>query len=195
MKLQINPLEAMVEDFATVYVDLVKSIAATMAPFRPWWTADLSPDEQLWRWSGDGGPRQEVLDWLMQAGAYMGWQNADEVLAHIEDIFTSPAAQDLIPPEVVVQIPVALLEMVQGTGPKDTANHIRKMERMQVGRLQALSLLANTDQPSIPEPPIQPPPEPVQLADGAAGYPLYGMAPQELGSKKGLPTTPNLSGR
>lgn len=191
----LNPLEAMVEDFSALYVDLVKSIAATMAPFRPFWTADLSPDEQLWRWSGDGGPRTEILDWLMQAGAYMGWQNADEVLAHIEDIFTSPAAQDLIPPSVVVMIPVSLLEMVQGTGPKDTGNHIRKMERMQVGRLEGQALLANTDQPNIPEPPVQPPPEPVTLADGTAGYPLYGMAPQELGSKKGIPATPNLSGR
>lgn len=194
---RVNPLEQMTEDMALVYVALVKELVPTFAPYRPWWTADVSADQQLWRWVGsdaEPGPRAEVLDWLMKAGASMGYVSADETLANIETIFTSPTATDLIPLQLVAEVPLSLLEMVQGSGPRDAGNHIRKMERMMVGRMEGLALLAATNQPNFPEPPVVPAPLPVELAPGTEGFPLFGLAPQEQGSNFGLGSALNLAG-
>lgn len=191
---RINPLEKETEDLAQVYVDLVYELMPTFAPFRPWWSATLTPDQALWRWAGEGGPREEIVTWLMAAGVYMGWKSPDEVLLHMEDLFTKQSAADLLPPEFIAQIPTSLLEMVQGAGPHDTVIHIRKMEKMFEGRQQALAVLANTDQPNFPEPPLTTPALPIEATPGSAGYPLYGGAPQELSSKKGIPSPLNLAG-
>lgn len=172
----INPLEQLTEDLAEHYVAMVFRLTEHFAPVRPWWHAGLTPDQQLWRWIT--GPREEILTWLAAAGAAMGWTSMEEVLANVEQIFTSPAATDLIHPQIVAQIPVELLEMVQAAGPRDFGNHIRKMERMIEGRAAAFAALEESDQPMIPGPPDQPPPMPVELMPGTAGWPLYGMAPQ-----------------
>lgn len=193
----LNPLEALTEELAKDYVEDVKRLTNFFAPYRPWWTASLTPTQQLWRWmakNNDGESiRQKVVSWLMTAGVYMGWKTADEVLANIEKIFTSPAAPDLIPPDVVIEIPTELLEMVQASGPKDAATHIRKMEKMVDGQREAAAILASPDQPQVPEPPAAPPPQPVNI-DGSPGYPLYGGAPQQPGSKFGVPSEPSLAG-
>jgi hypothetical protein len=189
----LNPLEALTERLATEYVLDVKRLTQMFAPIRPWWSATLSPDAQLWRW--ETGPRTEIVGWLMQAGVYMGAKDETAALAKIEDIFTSPAAGDLIPPQVVAQIPPELLEMVQAAGPKDAGTHIRKMEAMHAGRMQAVELFKSPDVPNVPEPPIQPPPLPVELMPKTAGKPLYGMAPQEPGSKTATqPSSVDLAG-
>lgn len=175
----VNPLEELVEELSDVYVELVYEIAEELAPVRPWWTADLSADAQLWRWIGsdeEPGPRAVVLPWLMAAAAHMGATTPDEALAMIEDIFTSPAATDLIPADIVADIPIELLEIVQASGPKDAAKHIRKMEKMVAGRLEAVALLQNTDQPNVPE---VPPPLPVEMAGFRGGWPEYGGVGRE----------------
>jgi hypothetical protein len=184
----LNPLEELVEELSDTYVELVYDLTETFAPFRPWWQKDLSPDQQLWRWiSGtteEGeSVRDAIMGWLMVAGAFMGFQTADETLANIERIFTAPEAPDLIPPAHVASIPVELLEIIQASGPRDAANHIRKMERMVAARAEVLAQVAATDQPDIPQ---VPPPQPVELMPGTAGWPTFGGAPIAETSPLGL---------
>lgn len=200
----INPLEALTERFAHEYVLDVKRYTKMFAPVRPWWTAKLSADAQLWRWEAPDGAvaadgtkislRDAILPWLMTATAHMGAKDAKEALDMIEDIFTSVSAPDLIPPEVVAQIPPELLEMVQAAGPEDAAKHIRKMERMHEGRMQAVAVLAQTNQPDVPEPPDVPPMLPTEMQPGTAGWPLYGNAPQQPEADHGQQSEPSLAG-
>lgn len=176
-KKALNPLEALVQEGADAYVALVHELADELAPVRPWWTAELSPDEQLWRWIGSAdkpGPRDVVMPWLMQAAAYLGATDAQEALGMIERIFTDASVPDIIPPDVVIQIPTELLEIVQASGPAEAAKHIRKMEKMVEGRSAALAVLANTDQPELP---VAPPPLPIDLPGYGQGWPQYGGAP------------------
>lgn len=180
----VNPLEQMVLDMADYYVELVEMLTAEIAPVRPWWTEELKPDEQLWRYMD---VREEIMAWLMQAGALMGYTTADDVLAHLEELFTSERTVDVWPPAFVAEIPVALLEMVQATGPKEAAKHIRKMERLFAARAEALGILSNTDQPDIPE---LPPPLPIETLPGTAGWPLYGGAATAYGLGKAEGTPP-----
>lgn len=180
-------MEELVELGAKEYVELVKELAADLAPVRPWWHKDLSPDQQLWRWIS--GPRDEIMTWIVEAGAHMGWETVEEVLQHLEELFTSPRTEVLLPLHVQAAIPLALIEMVQAAGPKDTAKHIRKMVRMEEGRLQALAYLQNEDQPNVPEPTQevdQPPTAPVELLPGE-GYPAYGHVPRESPPAFGAP--------
>jgi len=178
-KKDINPYEQLVEEASEEYVALVYSIAEELAPVRPWWHVDLSPDQQIWRWLS--GPRNEIMDWIYTAGAYMGWEGPEETLKQWEKIFTDPMAEEMIPIFVVSVMPIELLEMVQAAGPKDAGNHVRKMEKMVEGRAAALETLDRRDDEviNVPEPPFAPPPMPVELAPGTAGWPLYGAVPRD----------------
>lgn len=170
----LNPLEELTEEMADIYTELVYELVETLAPVRPWWVKALSADEQLWRWVGSAekpGPRLPVLAWLMEAAAYFGAKDATEALAKIEEIFESPAAPTLIPPEVVSEIPLELLEIVQANGAKEAGQHIRKMEKMVEGRMQAVALLNQPDQPDVAS---TPPVEPIVLPGETRGWPSYG---------------------
>ena len=176
MATKLNPLEAMTIEFAEAYKDMVMRLTKHFAPERPWWHAQLSPDEQVWRWMEI---REEVLPWLMTAGAFMGWKDGDEVLKRMAEIFTDEGAVDKIPPEHVIQVPVPLMEMVQNQGPRETAAYIRKVEKMTEGRAAALGLLDVNRTVDIPEPPFAPPPLPTEMMPGTGGWPLYGNAPRD----------------
>lgn len=189
---RVNPLEELTEEMAQIYVELVNELVEEIAPVSPWWSVKLTQDQQLWRWMS--GPREQILSWLMAAGVYMGWKTWQETLDNLDQIFTSPVAPDAIPPDVVIDIPPELLEMVQAAGPVDTAKQIRKMEKLAQAQAEARQLLSTTGQPNVPEPPLQPPPLPVELAPGTEGYPLYGEAPTEPGSKFGLGSEVDLAG-
>lgn len=131
----VNPLEEMTEEGSEIYVDMVFEFLEELAPFKPWWQADISPDGQIWRWITGG--RDEILVWLEAVAPFMGWETTEEILAGIPEIFTTVEAENLIPQIVVAQIPSSLLEMVQAIGPEEVGKHIRKMERMMAGRQQA----------------------------------------------------------
>lgn len=153
---ELNPLEEMVEEMSDVYVDMVFELAEELAPVRPWWHADLTAEQKLWRYVGttpEEGLRSIVMPWLEAAAVAMGAPEGDMLAAAgmVERIFTDPAATDLIPPALVAQIPVELLELVQGGGPKDAMKHLVLMERMVARREAAIALLSNTDQP-VPGP-------------------------------------------
>lgn len=192
-KQALNPLEELTEELAEDYADFVEELAEMFAPIRPWWSVDLTQDQQLWRWMT--GPRTEIVSWLMAAGVYMGWKSWDETAKNLAKIFTSPAAPDLIPPDVVIQIPPELLEMVQAGGPEQAAKHIAKMEKLAESQDAARALFASTAQPNFPEPPLQPAAQPVELTPGTQGYPLFGNVPEELSGKFGPGPAPNLAGR
>lgn len=170
MTQKLNPLEEMVEILAADYPDLVAELQKEIAPVRPWYTVDLSPDQQLWRWLD---VRPVVLPWVMEAAAWMGAKTSKEALQMTARIFTDPAASDIIPPDVVSDIPEELLEIVQAVGPRDAGRHIAKMERMVMDRAAAAGILSNTDQPDVPD---IPPPLPVELPGRSAGWPEYGGA-------------------
>lgn len=190
-----NPLEVLTKELSDVYVALVNYLATFIAPVGPWWEADLDPDDQLFRWEGtidQPGPRLPILEWLMQAGVYMGWKDSAEVLANIEKIFTDQHAADVIPPDLHENPEknegfVDLLEMVQATGPHEAAVHIRKMERLHENRLQGAAILKNSDQPVIPPTPRRPPLAPVELLPNTGGYPNFGFVPQDRKSGAGEP--------
>lgn len=172
---ELNPMEALATEMADFYVEKVQELTEFIAPVRPWWHRDLSPDEQVWRWLD---VREPVMAWLMTTGAYMGFESGDAVMDNLAAIFTDERIVDLVPAEHVIAIPIPLLEMVQGNGPEEAAKHIRKMERMAEGRAKALGLLEQNRVVNVPEPPDVPPPLPVDVI-GSPGWPLYGGAPQE----------------
>lgn len=154
-----NPLEQMTEEMSEVYVDMVFEFLEELAPFSPWWQADLSPDQQLWRWITGG--RDEILAWLEAVAPFMGFDTTDEILAGIPEIFTSVKAEGAIPQILIAQIPLSIVEMVQAVGPEELGKHIRKMERMMAGRQQAFDeiqaareALPPFDIPDITEPDV-----------------------------------------
>lgn len=175
-----NPWEDLVEELSAAFVDLVYELVDEFAPNRPWWEKTLTTDQQLWRWiygpsnTPQDGTRMKVIPWLIEAAVYMGANTAEEAMAMIEDTFTSPSAEDLVPLAVQAQIPVELLEIVQAVGPHDAALHIQKMERLVKERQSIVADLASTSTPEIPN---VPPPLPIEAAPGTAGSPLYGEAP------------------
>lgn len=172
----VNPLEELVSEMADVYVEMVKDLAKHIAPVRPWWHVDLTPDQQVWRYLDI---REEVMAWLMTTGAYMGFESGEDVLNNLEAIFTDEKIVDLVPAEHVIAIPIALLEAVQAQGPEEVAKYLRKMEKMAQGRAAALGLLEANRTQNIPEAPNAPPPLPIEVLPRTSGWPLYGGAPTE----------------
>ena len=182
---EINPLEQMVEDLSDQYVELVYELVEEFAPIRPWWSADLNANQQFWRYMGtdvEKGLRATILPWLMEAAALMGAAPGDPVAAAgmVEEIFTSPAATDIIHPELVAQIPVEILELVQASGPKDAEKHLVKMEKMAVERGQLGALFTPTapaEEPQAMSTMEPSAPLPVELPGYTASWPEYGGNP------------------
>jgi hypothetical protein len=110
----------------------------------------------------------------------MGWRSPGEIMAKWETIFTDPMATTLIPPDIVAEMPVEILEMIQASGSEDCGKWVRKMEKRVEGFMAASSALdqERASQPNFPEPPNAPPPLPVELLPGTAGWPLWGAVPQ-----------------
>lgn len=181
MAKELNPLEELTLSLADNYVELVQDLTREFAPVRPWWSEDLTSDQQMWRYLDI---RDKVMPWLMQVGAYMGFKSGDEVLHGLEDIFTDESIVEKVPAEVVIAAPIVLLEMVQSNGPTEAAKYIRKMEKMAEGRAEAMGLLDQARQEfNVPEPPDVPPPLPVEAQPGAGSqWPLYGGALKEDGA-------------
>lgn len=179
MAKEVNPKEELVEEMSQLYVQFVFDLVEEFAPERPWWHEDLTAEQQLWRWMS--GPRNEIMQWLYTAGMHMGWEEPEETLKNLEELFTSPTVTTLLPLPLQIQIPTELVEMVQSAGPADTAKHIRKMEKMAEGSAAARSAMtaARESQPNVPEPPDQPPPLPTELVPGTEGWPLYGAVPRD----------------
>jgi hypothetical protein len=172
-----NPLEAMVDDLADRYVGLVEELTQTFAPMRPWYSPDLTPDEQLWRYLEQ---RDAIVGWLTDAGAAMLWSSWQETLTRLEELFTSPVVIDRLPMDLIVdERGDVVRQLVQASGPKEAAKHIRKMEKMIEGRAQATQQLDTARKgfnfPDIPPPlPIAPALEPASAT--AAGQP-YQLPP------------------
>lgn len=197
---RVNPLQEDLEEDSAWYVELVYEYMDEFAPYGPWWSEKLSPEQQLFRWEGTAaqpGPRADVIPWLEQAYPLLaaghkgaGW-GPEDMLRHVADIFTDPAAPDLIPEPLILDPAqnkgfIALIELYQAAGPKDMQTHIAKLERMHEGHMEGVSLLKNTDQPRAPHPPDRPAPLPVSLDGSSIGPPHFGDVP--------LGTVPTLSG-
>lgn len=219
MSATANPLEQLVEDLAPEYVALVQELVPVFSPNRPWWTEALTQDQQLWRWVGtpqEPGPRLEIMGgvklvggpaiqdmkpeqvqgWLPQVAAALAQKRLafPDLAKLIEFIFTSPAADKVIPLEILMDLPPELLEMVQAAGPIDAAKHIQKVEALYQKNLEGQALLATPDATGLPKPPSAPPALPGQLGTQPAGWPTYGGAPQAATSQFN-PTPAGLSGQ
>lgn len=191
-----NPLEQLVEDLAPEYVALVQELIPVFSPNRPWWTPTLTQDQQLWRWEGtpqDPGPRATVMPWLAQVAPFMHYVAPDQLQQLVNAIFTSPAADTMIPLELIVELPPDLLEMVQAAGPVDASKHIAKMEKLHAARMEELGILSDPSQADFPKPPDQPPVLPVQLGSFGGGWPNFGGVAQTTTSKFN-PSEPGLAG-
>lgn len=146
----LNPMEEMVIDGAKVYVELVEELLDEAAPFRPWWSVRLSDDELLFRWQEVRG---EIIPWLVEAGIFMGFKTFEEMLENLEKYWTGELLVDMVPPEIIDELPIALVELVQA-GPKDAADHIRKGERLFVKTRGAAAIIG----PPLPPIPMEMPP-------------------------------------
>ena len=121
-----NPMEAMVYDLAEEYVDIVDALLDEMAPFSPWWSQELTPDQKLWRYLE---VRDEMLPWLVEVGIYMGLTTFGDLLDRLDDIWLSQLPLDVAPAGLLAQVPMPLLELVQAA-PLEAAQHIRDMENL-----------------------------------------------------------------
>ena len=84
---RINPLEEDTLWMAEEYVKLVNEMLDELAPYRPWWSQELTQDEMLWRWIDDtAGPsvREQIMAWLVEVGVYMGFASYEELLDNLE---------------------------------------------------------------------------------------------------------------
>jgi hypothetical protein len=150
---QLNPLESDVHDLADAYVELVMDLVEEFAPFRPWWTTELSADQKLWRYME---VRDAIVPWLVEVGVYMGYRTWQEVLDNLDKIWMSKLPIDTTPPEILAALPLELLELVQA-GPNDAAQHIRDMEKLFASRSQAAEAMqraaedATVTEPDVPE--------------------------------------------
>lgn len=208
---QINPLEEMVEELAPLYVEYVNMLAKMFAPNRPWWTQSLTKAQQLWRWQypdpnapvakGETppppGPRWVIMPWLEKVAPFLaGLTKPDDLGDLIEKIFTPPGgpAEQLIPLELIADVPTELLEMVQASGPFDAAKHIANVEKWWREEQGALGVLASTDVNSFPLPPEQPPIMPTDLGTMAPGWPGFGGVEQGPTGKMNI-AAPGLAGQ
>jgi hypothetical protein len=164
-KPDVNPLEDLTHRMADKYSEMVLDLTEHLAPFRPWWHVDLTPDQKLWRYQES---RVKFMPWLSTVMPYMGWESWDEALGELEDLFFSAKADAAVPITLQAMVPVELLRLVQAE-PVDAAKHIRDMERLLESRIDAIQLLAREEaseeskeifNEEIPEPPgrsINPP--------------------------------------
>lgn len=163
-----NPIEALAEEFSDVYVELVLQLAVDIAPYRPWWHEELSPDAQVWRWQKMRGP---IVEWLAEISPFMGWPDLEAAIGGLRDLFTGPIEQ-AIPGELLIDERAdGLKELVQSAGPREAAKHIRRVEAMLARRATAAALMTPTDPYGAPpigpqdvqmSAPMLPPPLPPQ---------------------------------
>lgn len=167
---QMNPIEELTDEMADTYVELVLELAEDIAPFRPWWHEELSPDAQVWRWQKMRAP---IVEWLAEVSPYMDWPDLSAALAGLRELFTGPIEQRIPGALLVDDRADGLKELVQSAGPRDAARHIRRVEAMTQRRAQAAALMTPTDpyqappgpaDVQMPEPPALPPPLPPQPA-------------------------------
>jgi len=177
---ELNPYEQLIEDGAKDYVEIVFELLEEIAPVRPWWSVELSTEEQLWRWMT--GPRDRVMPWLYEVARVLGWDETT-LLRNLEKLFTDDSVAAMIPVELAATVPIELVELVQASGPFDAATHIRKMVKAEEAYSRASAALSAPDVPNVPEPAMevqQPPPQIVQLmGPGGQGFPAYGFVPRE----------------
>ena len=128
----LNPLEEMVIELSDIYVAIVKELVNEFAPFRPWWSAQLTPDQQLFRYLEI---RRPIITWLVEAGIYMGYQTFDELLKNLDKFWFGNLLIDMVPPEIIDLIPIQLMELVQAD-PSSAGDHIRKMEKLVARRIE-----------------------------------------------------------
>lgn len=133
-----NPLEELTNEFADYYVDMVELVVESIAPARPWWHQELTPDEQVWRWLAI---REPIMTWLWDVGPFLGFSSPDDVLRGLRDIFVRPLAG--VVPDVlrIDERADGLKELVQSAGPNEAARHIRKVEAMVKRRAEASALM------------------------------------------------------
>jgi len=177
---ELNPYEELIEQGAKDYVELVFELLEEIAPVRPWWHAELSTEQQLWRWMT--GPRDKIMPWLYDVAQFLGWDE-DTLLRNLRQLFTDERIVARIPAEMLALVPYELVELVQASGPYDAAEHIRKMVRAERAYAEASQALAAPDVLNVPEPAMdvqQPPPQIVQLmGPGGQGFPAWGFVPRE----------------
>jgi hypothetical protein len=144
-------MEELTSFAADCYVELVEELLDEIAPYRPWFSQQLGDDEALWRWEEQ---REPIIAWLVQCGIFMGMKTYQELLDRLEEFWMSDLLVDMVPPEVIDRLPIELLEMVQA-GPKDAADHIRRVEKLHERKMATAQL-----------PPPLPRPEPGEIGTG-----------------------------
>lgn len=146
--MKLNPIEELVYELADDYVDQVFELAEDIAPYRPWYHVELKPDEQVMRYmSAPTGGQQSIRDalvtWLSDASPYMGWGSVQEAIDGLYELFTGRDVIQRIPGVLMADERLDVIrEMVQAQGPRETANHIKRVERMAQRRLQASAMLS-----------------------------------------------------
>jgi|SRR5688500_3120379 len=142
----------MTHDLADAYQEMVLELTEHIAPFRPWWDVELTPDQQLWRYQED---RAKWMPWLIEVMPYMGWESFEEAIGELEDLWFSVKAEAAVPITLQAMVPAELLRLVQAE-PVDAAKHIRRMEHLLESRLEATATLAAAEEvypEEAPEPP------------------------------------------
>lgn len=142
---RMNPLEALIDELADRYVYLVEDVAAGIAPFRPWWHAELKPDEEVYRWQK---MREPIVTWLADISPYMGWGSLQEATSTTElrRLFTGRDIGRSIPIELLTDERAdGLRQLVQSAGPIEASRHIARVEAMVRRRVQASALMQPLD--------------------------------------------------
>jgi len=135
--MKLNPLEELTEEFADEYADLVFEMAEAIAPYRPWWHVELSPDAQVYRWMN---MREPIVTFLADVSPFMGWVSLDDAFANLGDLLTGNL--DHVPPELKTDERAdGLRELAQAVGPRDAAKHLRHVETLLRRRQRASALL------------------------------------------------------
>jgi hypothetical protein len=161
-KPDVNPGELLVLDLAEVYVELVEEFLEEMAPKRPWWSEQLTPDQKLWRYME---VRDTFLPWLMDCAIWMGMKTFEEMLARLDEFWFGNLFEDMVPAQLRATIPLSLLELVQAN-PMDASKHIRDMEKLFAARKAAANAIDAANKASPPLAPVPaevvvPPPGPL----------------------------------
>lgn len=149
-----NPHEVLIEEMADIYVELVMEATEELAPHGPWWHAELSSEQQLWRYLDI---REDIIPWLVDVSDYFPeWRSVDDMLKGIEELATT-RIEDRVPGELLVDERAdALKEIVQAVGPKEAARHIRRMETLALKREQGQALIQPAPVDLVPPAPAPP---------------------------------------